>query len=181
MTRERSAWWGHMKQGRIESGRCTRWGRSVHHTHASAPHATLACIANKNPIAQPYSLPGTNEAYNTGEKNVVGTHDPREKGRSASAQDGAVMCTTPMPKPLTQPSHALPTKPIAQPYLLAAMKEARHVREACCGRHNPEEKGRLAMGGHSYVPCIYAIRPSRNTRMHCRRTPSVQPYSLAAT
>ena len=27
--------------------RCTRWGRSVHHTHATAPHATLVCIANK--------------------------------------------------------------------------------------------------------------------------------------
>ena len=88
---------------------------------------------------------------NMGEKNVVETYDPRKKGWSASAQDGAGLCTTPMPQPLTQPSHALPTKPIAQPYLLAARKEARHGREACCGRHNPEEKGRLAMGGHSYA------------------------------
>ena len=32
----------------------------------------------------------------------------REKGRSASAQDGAGVCTTPMPQLLTQPSHALP-------------------------------------------------------------------------
>ena len=27
--------------------KCTRWGRSVHHTHATTPHATLACIADK--------------------------------------------------------------------------------------------------------------------------------------
>ena len=92
--------------------------------------------------------------HNTGEKNVVGTHDPRKKGRPASAQDGAGQCTTPMPQLLPQPSHALPTKPIAQPYLPAATKEARHGREACCERHNPEEKGRLAVGGPSYAPCI---------------------------
>ena len=27
----------------------TRWGGSVHHTHASTPHATLACATNKSP------------------------------------------------------------------------------------------------------------------------------------
>ena len=45
----------------------------------------------------------------TGGKRVVGgITQEREKGRSASAQDGTGLCTTPMPQPLTQPSHALP-------------------------------------------------------------------------
>ena len=51
----------------------------------SYPHATLACI-------------------------VAGRHNPREKRRSAGAQDGAGMCTTPMPHLLTQPLNAWPTK-----------------------------------------------------------------------
>ena len=118
------------------------------------------------PLTQPSHAPPTkvmrNRAHwlrrrkhDTGEWNVAGTHDAGEDTMSAGAQDGSVLCTTPMPHLLTQPSHALPTKPIAQQYLLAGTKEARHGREACCGRHNPEEKGRLVMGGgHSYAPCI---------------------------
>ena len=81
--------------------------------------------------------------HNTGGKRVVGDiTQEREKGRSASAQDGAGLCTTPMPQLLTQPSHALLTKPIAQPYSHAARKEACLGREACCGRHNPRERER---------------------------------------
>ena len=60
----------------------------------------------------------------TGQQSMVGKHNPREKGRSASAQDGAGLCTTPMPQPLTQPSHAPPTKPLAQPDSLSVTKEA---------------------------------------------------------
>ena len=41
------------REGKVS--KCTRWGRSVHHTHATTPHATLACIAEK-PNAQLYSL-----------------------------------------------------------------------------------------------------------------------------
>ena len=43
---------------------------------------------------------------------MAGRHNPRENGRSASAQDRAGMCTTPMPQPLTQPSHAPPAKAV---------------------------------------------------------------------
>ena len=174
---------------------------------------------------------------------MAGRQEPREKGRSASPHNGAGLCTTPMPQPLMQPSHAPPTKPLAQPNSLAVTKEARHGREACCGRsnprekgrsasaqdgagqcstpichnpsgnprmhcqqnilhnrthklrrrkhamggphvdgrHNPEEKRRLAMGGGILMHYAYAIIPSRNPRMHCRKTPFVQPYSQAAT
>ena len=80
--------------------------------------------------------------HDTGEWNVAGTHDAGEDTMSAGAQDGSVLCTTPMPHLLRQPSHALPTKPIAQQYLLAGTKEARHGREACCGRHYPRERER---------------------------------------
>ena len=164
--------------------KCTRWGRSVHHTHATAPHASLACIADKtycttvltscdelirtregnawprdipqerkegqqvhkmgqvcaphpchNPSPNPRMHCRQNLLHNrthslrrrkndTGGKRVVGDiTQEREKGRSASAQDGAGLCTTPMPQLLTQPSHALLTKPIAQPYSHAATKE----------------------------------------------------------
>ena len=121
--------------------KCIRWDRSVHHTHATAPHATLACIAEKRLLHSTHSLRRRKHA--TGGKRVVGDiTQEREKGRSASAQDGAGLCTTPMPQLLTQPPHALPTKPIAQPYSRAATKEACHGREACCGRHNPRERER---------------------------------------
>ena len=93
------------------------------------------------PIAQPYSHAARKEAC-LGREACCGRHNPREKGRSASAQDGAGLCTTPMPQRLTQPSHASPTKPIAQPYSRAATKEPCHGREACCGRHNPRERER---------------------------------------
>ena len=91
--------------------------------------------------------------HNTEEKNVVGTHDPRKKGRSASAQDGAGQCTTPMPQLLPQPSHASPIKTLATVISHAATKQARHGREACCGRINPEENGRLAMEQDGSVLC----------------------------
>ena len=45
-----------------------------------------------------------------GGKHVAGRHTPREKRMSAGAQDGAGLCTTPMPHVLTQPLHAWPTK-----------------------------------------------------------------------
>ena len=160
---------------------------------ASAQDGAGMCTTPMSqPLTQPSHAPPTkvmrNRAHwlrrrkhDTGEWNVAGTHDAGEDTMSAGAQDGSVLCTTPMPHLLTQPSHALPTKPIAQQYLLAGTKEARHGREACCGRHNPEEKGRLVMGGGIPMHHAYAIIPSRNPRMHCRRTPFVQPYSQAAT
>ena len=60
---------------------------------------------------------------------MAGRHNPREKGRSASAQDGAGMCTTPMPQPLTQPSCALPKNAIC-PTKLTTCDEGRMTR---CG------------------------------------------------
>ena len=91
--------------------KCTRWGRYVHHTHATAPHTTHACIAEKRHLHnQTHGL--RRRKNDTGGKHAAGRHNPREKGRSASAQDGAGMCTTPMPQLLTQPSHALPKNAI---------------------------------------------------------------------
>ena len=53
--------------------------------------------------------------HTTGGKHVAGRHNPREKGRSASAQDGAGLCTIPMPQPFTQPLHEPPTKEMQHP------------------------------------------------------------------
>ena len=61
ITREESTWRETLPKREKKVSKCTRWGRSVHHTHATTHHATLACIADK-PIAQPHSLAATNEA-----------------------------------------------------------------------------------------------------------------------
>ena len=181
MTREGSTWRGDITQERKEGQQVHKMGQVCAPHPCHNPSRKQRMRHRQNLLHnRPHMLRRRN--HNTGGKYVAGTHNPREKRKSAGAQDGAGMCTTPMPQPLTQPSHALPTKPIAQPYLLAAMKEARHRREACCGRHNPREKGRLEMeqGG---IPMhhAYAIRPSPNPRMHCRKTPFAQPNSLAVT
>ena len=85
--------------------------RSMHHTHATTPHTSLACIAEKRHLHnQTHGL--RRRKNDTGGKHAAGRHNPREKGMSASAQDGAGMCTTPMPQPLTQPSRALPKNAI---------------------------------------------------------------------
>ena len=107
--------------------KCTRWGRYVHHSHATTPHTTLACIAKKRHLHnQTHWLRRWN--HNTGGKHVAGRQNPREKGRSASAQDGAGMCTTPMPQLLTQPSHALPKNAIC-PTKLTGCDEGRMTQE----------------------------------------------------
>ena len=94
----------------------------------SDPHANLPCIAEKRHLPnQTHKLPRRN--HNTGGKHVAGRHNPREKGRSASARDGAGMCTTPMPHLLTQPSHALPKNAIC-PTKLTSCDEGRMTR---CG------------------------------------------------
>ena len=38
---------GRHPKGERKVSKCTRWGRYVHHTHATTPHATLTCIAHK--------------------------------------------------------------------------------------------------------------------------------------
>ena len=105
---------------------------------------------------------------------MAGRHPKRERKVSKCTRWVSSVHHTHASHLPTQPSHALPTKPIAQPYLLAATKEARHGREACCGRHNPEEKGRLAMGGaflctmpvtsypHATLACIVEKRHLSN-------------------
>ena len=82
--------------------------------------------------------------HDTGGKHVVGRHYPREEGRSASAKDGAGLCTTPMPQPSTQPSHATQTKPLAQPNSLAVTKEARHGRETRGGETLPKRERKVS-------------------------------------
>ena len=82
--------------------------------------------------------------HNTGGKHVAGRHNPREKGRSASAQDGAGLCTTPMPQPLMQPSHALPTNLLRNRTHLLWQRNHNTGEKQVAGRHNPREKRRSA-------------------------------------
>ena len=56
-------------------------------------------------------------------KRVVGDiTQERKKGQQVHKM-GQVLFTTPMPQLLTQPSNALPTNPIAQPYSHPVTKE----------------------------------------------------------
>ena len=110
-----------------------------HPCHSSSRNPRMHC--RKTPIAQPYSLPATKEACH-GREACCGRHYPRERERKVSKctrWDRSVHHTHAIA--LTQPSHALPTKPIAQ-YSHPVTKEACHGREACCGRHNPRERER---------------------------------------
>ena len=51
--------------------KCTRWGRYVHHSHATTPHTTLACIAKKRHLHnQTHGLRRSN--HNTGGKHGGG-------------------------------------------------------------------------------------------------------------
>ena len=69
----------------------------MHHTHTTTPHATPACIPDKTYCKT--KLTGCEEGSMTREGNTWRGDIPNEKGRSASAQDGAGLCTTPMPNP----------------------------------------------------------------------------------
>jgi hypothetical protein len=154
----------------------------VHNTHATTPHTTLACIAKTR-----HSLNHTHclrrRKNDTGWKHVAERHNPQEKGMSASAQDGAGMCTTPMPQPLPQPSHALPKNAICTTKLTGCDE----------GTHNTGGKRVVGDITHERKECqqvhkmgqVCAPHPchnhSHNPRMHCRKTPFAQPNSRAAT
>ena len=87
------------------------------------PLTTLACIAKKRHLPnQTHSL--WRRIHNTGGKSVVGDTTQDRKECQQVHKMGAVMSTTPMPKPLTQPSHAPPTKALATPNSPTAAKEA---------------------------------------------------------
>ena len=118
--------------------KCTRWGRSVHHTHATTPHANLACIANKTYCTT--KLTRCDEGSMTREANTWRGFIPREKGRSASAQDAAGMYTTPMSQPLMQPSHALPTNLLRNRTHWLRRRNHNAGGKYVAGRHNPSEK-----------------------------------------
>ena len=156
----------------------------MHHTHATAPHATLACIAEKRLLHnRTHSLRRRKHA--TGGKRVVGDiTQEREKGRSASAQDGVGLCTTPMPQLSRNPRMHCRKTPFAQPYSRAETKEACHGREACCGRHNPRERERKvskcirwgrsvhhthATAPHATLACIAEKRLLHNRTHSLRR------------
>ena len=89
----------------------------------SDAHATLACIA-ENAIC-PTKLTGCDEGRMT-QDGITWRGDTTHKrnGMSPNAQDRAVLCNIPMPQPLTQPSHAPPTKALATPSSPPAAKEA---------------------------------------------------------
>ena len=84
--------------------------------------------------------------HNTGGKRVVGDiTQEREKGRSASAQDGAGLCTTPMPQLLTQPSHALPKNHLHNcTHLLRRRKNDTRGKRVVGDITQEREKGRSA-------------------------------------
>ena len=148
----------------------------------SEPHATLACIAKKRHLPnQTHKLRRRN--HNTGGKKVAGRHNPRETGRSASAQDGAGLCTTPMPHLVKQPSHALPKHAICTTKLTGC-DEGTITREGKTSRgditHERKEGQQVHKMGQVCAPHP-CHNPSRKPRMHCRNTPFAQPNSLPAT
>ena len=154
----------------------------MHHTHATAPNTTLACIAEKRHLHnQTHGL--RRRKHDTGGKHAAGRHNPRGKGRSESAQDGAGMCTTPMPQLLTQPSHALPKNAIC-PTKLTGCDEGRMTQEGNTPRGDITQERKEGQQVHKMGqvcaphPCH---NPSHNPPMHCRKTPFAQPNSHAAT
>ena len=102
---------------------------------------------------------------------MAGRHNPREKGRSASAQDGAGMCTTPMPQPLTQPSRALPKNAICSTKLTCC-DEGTITREGNTWRgditHERKECQQVHKMGQVCAPHP-CHNSSHNPRMHCRQ------------
>ena len=128
MTRDENTWMGEITQERKECQQVHKMGQvyAPHPCHNISRNPRMHCQQN---LMHNQSHGLSRRMHDTGGKHVAGRHIPIEKGRSASAQDGAGQCTTPMPQPLTQPSHALPTKPIAQPCSHAATKEACHGRK----------------------------------------------------
>ena len=106
-------------------------------------HATLACIVAERHLSnRTHRLRRKN--HNTGGKPVAGRHNPREKGMSASAHNGAVLCTTPRPHLLTQPLHAWPTKVVHNRTHQLRQKMHDTGGKHVAGRHLPREKGRSA-------------------------------------
>ena len=138
----------------------------------SYPHATLACIAEKRNLPnQTHGLRGRN--HNTGGKHVAGRHNPREKGRSASAQDGAGMCTTPMPQPLTciaKKSHLH-----NRTHLLRRAKYDTGWKHAA-GRHDP---GRIGMSANAQDWAVQCTTPMPQTLTQPSHAPPTK--ALATT
>ena len=148
----------------------------------SYPHAPLACIAEKHHLPnQTHGLRRRN--HNTVGKSVAGRHNPREKGRSASAQDGAGMCTTPMPQPLTQPLRALPKHAIC-PTKLTPCAEGTITWEGNTWRGDITQERKEGQQVHKMGQVCAPHpdhSPSHNPRVHCQKTPFAQPNSLPVT
>ena len=125
----------------------------------------------KNAIC-PTKLTGCDEGtHNTRGKPAAGRHNPKEKGRSASAQDGVDMCTTTMPELLTQRSHALPKNAIC-PTKLTGCDEGTITREGNTWRgditHERKEGQQVLKMGQVCAPHP-CHNPSHIPRMHCRK------------
>ena len=181
ITQEESTWRGDMTQERMEGQQVHKMGQAYapRPCHNPSRNHRMHCQQNlqHNPT---HGLSRRN--HNTGGKHVAGRHYPREKGWSASAQDGADLFTTTIATTLTQPTHAPPTKPLALSYSLAARKEARHGREACCGRSNPREIGRSASAQDGAGQCTTPMPQPLTQPSHALPTkPIAQPNSQAAT
>ena len=96
-TREGNTWWGDITQERKEGQQMHKMGQvsAPHPCHNPSRNPRMHCRQNLL-HNRPHKLRRRN--HNTGGKYVAGTHKPREKKKSAGAQDGAGLCTTPMPQ-----------------------------------------------------------------------------------
>ena len=180
---EGNTWRGDITQERKKCQQVHKMGQvCAPHPWNKTPHTTLACIAGKIHLpTQTHGLRRRN--HNTGGKHVAGRHNPREKGRSASAQDGVGVCTTPMPQPLTQPSHALPENAIC-PTKLTGCDEGTITREGNTWRGDITQERKECQQVHKMGQVCaphQCHNPSHNRRMHCRKKPFAQPNSRAAT
>ena len=152
-----------------------------HPCHSSSHNPHVHC--QKTPFAQPNSRAATKKKHDTGGKRVVGDITKERKVGQQVHKMGQGLCTTPMPQPLTQPSHALPKNAICTTKLTGC-DEGRMTQEGNTPRGNITQERKEGQQVHKMGrvcaphPCH---NPSHNRCMHCRKTPFAQPNSRAAT
>ena len=129
-------------------------------------------------------LTGCNQGTITQEGNTSrGDRTQERKEGQQVHKMGQGLCTTPMPQPLTHPSHALPKNAICTTKLTGC-DEGRMTQEGNTPRgditHERKECQQVHKMGQVCAPHP-CHNPSHNPRVHCRKTPFAQPNSPAAT
>ena len=145
-------------------------------------HATLACIVAERHLSnRTHRLRRKN--HNTGGKPVAGRHNPREKGMSASAHNGAVLCTTPRPHLLTQPLHAWPTKVVHnRTHQLRQKMHDTGGKQVAGGDISQERKESQQVHKMGQVCAPHPMPQPLTQPSHAPPTkPLAQPYSLPET